>query len=294
MKISQISENLGITRSTCTAILDTLEQLQWVERGADLAYQPGPGLIPVANAIRARLPIVQRSEPLLRGLLDELDVQTAALSRVDRTHLTLVAKSSRAAGFDAPPSFRLPLFPPFGASVAAFWPPDAQEQWLNQVPDKPTRDHLRRFLVAIRETGVALWRLDQAGQLLQDAVAASDALAPTHGLHRGAASADHQITALALALGRVGFTKEELQPARQPFAVSYIAGTVFNEVDQPCYSLELHTLRHDISYDELGTFVAAVRRSSDQLTEICGGHPDRFLWHGTASGARKVKRAVRK
>ena len=138
-----------------------------------------------------------------------------------------------------------------------------------------------------------MWRLDQAGQLLQDAVAASDALAPTHGLHRGAASADHQITALALALGRVGFTKEEVQPAREPFAVSYIAGTVFNEVDQPCYSLELHTLRHDISYD-----ARHIRRRraamSDQLTEICGGHPDRFLWHRIDTRGAEGTRGVRK
>ena len=118
MKISQISENLGITRSTCTAILDTLEQLQWVERGADLAYEPGPGLIPVANAIRARLPIVQRSEPLLRGLLDELDVETAALVASTGHTSRLSPNRAAPAGFDAPPSFRLPPFPPFGASVA--------------------------------------------------------------------------------------------------------------------------------------------------------------------------------
>ena len=94
----------------------------------------------------------------MRELLDRIDVHAVALSRIDRTHLTLVAKASRDPGFDAPPSFRLPAFAPFGASVAAFWTSDAQAQWLDTVPDTTTREHLRRFLTTIRDTGVAVWR----------------------------------------------------------------------------------------------------------------------------------------
>jgi hypothetical protein len=34
-----------------------------------------------------------------------------------------------------------------------------------------------------------------------------------------------------------------------------------------------------VSRDELDSFVAALRRASDELTEICGGHPERFEWN---------------
>jgi DNA-binding IclR family transcriptional regulator len=278
MKISRIAELLGITRSTCTAILDTLEELQWVERGADLTFQPGPGLIPVANAVRARLPILQRCEPLMRDLVKVLEVESITLNRVDSDHLTLVAKTNRQPGFDAPPSFRLPMFPPFGAAIAAFWSEPERERWLDQTADAPTRDHLRRFLTDVRSTGVGAWHLDRAGRFLQDALAVSASVAPTRGLHRGAASGDHQIAALSLVLGTAAYTAPDFDPAKQPYAISYISGTIFDEFDQPCYSLEAHVLRHDVSHDELMTLFAGVREAADRVTVLCGGHPERFHW----------------
>jgi DNA-binding IclR family transcriptional regulator len=170
------------------------------------------------------------------------------------------------------------MFPPFGASCAAFDPEAGQQRWLEQVSDPTIREHLRRLLDTIRRLGVAVWRLDQSGQLLQDAVAASNAVAPKLGLHRGAAASDRRIAALSIALGRAGYTADELRAAGQPFAISYIAGTVFDELGRPCYSLELHVLRTDVSYVELRQLVRRVRSAPDRLTVICGGQPDRYRW----------------
>ena len=103
-------------------------------------------------------------------------------------------------------------------------------------------------------------------------------MAPTLGLHRGEAASDRRIAALSLALGRAGHSSEELRPEAAPFAVSYIAGTVFDDVARPCYVIELHVLRTDVSYGELQTLVTRVREASDELTATCGGDPDAFTW----------------
>src|SRR6478735_4008798 len=105
LRISAITQRLGLNRSTCAAILDTLEQLQWVERTGALAYRPGSGLIPVANAVRGRLPLLGAADPVMRDLVNRLDIEAATLSRLDNGFLTLVETVHRNPDLEVRPAF---------------------------------------------------------------------------------------------------------------------------------------------------------------------------------------------
>lgn len=280
LRVSEITRRLGLNRATCVAILDALEQLEWVEHVGDRTYRPGPGLIPLANAVRRRLPILRSADPLMRDLVHRYGLQAATLSRLEGGHLTLVETVNRDPDVDAPPSFRLPLFPPFGAAVVAFSSEGERRRWLDLVADTAAREHIGNTLQSIRAHGVAVWHHDRAGQLMQDAVVAASARGSrlAADVERCDPAAERQIATLALALGRSGFTTAQLCEAEQPFAISYLAAPVFDALDQPCFSLELHVLRSDVVVDDLRTWMSGLRAGADALTAACGGDPSRFDW----------------
>jgi len=278
LRISAITHRLGLNRSTCAAILDTLEQLRWVERTDDRSYRAGPGLIPVANAVRGRLPILHEAAPLMRELVHGLELDAVTLSRLDSGFLTLVETVHRNPNFDVRPSFRLPVFPPFGAAVTAFATDAERERWLALVTDAGVREHIADVLAFVRLHGVAIWHHDRAGQLLQRSIAANDELNRRLGVQPCDADVQRELAELALALGRSGYTSTQLRRAGQPFAVSYVAAPVFDAIDQPCFSLELHVQRADVTLDRLRALVAAVRHAADDLTSACGGNASRREW----------------
>jgi DNA-binding IclR family transcriptional regulator len=279
LRISEITQRLGLNRSTCAAILDTLEQLQWVERTDDLTYRVGPGLIPVANAVRGRLPILGAANPVMRELVHRLDIEAVTLSRLDNGFLTLVETVHRNPDFDVRPAFRLPMFPPFGAAVVAFASESERANWVGLVADQDVAEHIARVLDFVRRHGVAIWHHDRAGQLLERSVAANGALNRRLGMQNCDPGAQRELAELALALGRSGYVARQLRPGKAPFAVSYLAAPVFDAVGQPCFSLELHVLRADVTLDRLRELVAAVRAAADDLTGSCGGDPSQFAWH---------------
>lgn len=278
LRISEITQRLGLNRSTCAAILDTLEQLQWVERTSDLAYRAGPGLIPVANAVRGRLPIVGAADPVMRELVHRLDIEAVTLSRLDNGFLTLVETVHRNPDFDVRPAFRLPMFPPFGAAVAAFGTEAERADWVALIADPAVAEHVTRVLDFVRRHGVAIWHHDRAGQLLERSVAANGALNRRLGMQNCDPAAQRELAELALALGRSGYVARQLRPGKEPFAVSYLAAPVFDALGQPCFSLELHVLRPDVGLARLRDLVAAVRAAADDLTAACGGDPTTHTW----------------
>ena len=273
LRISEITQRLGLNRSTCAAILDTLEQLQWVERTAELNYRVGPGLIPVSNAVRGRLPILGAADPMMRELVHRLDIGAVTLSRLDNGFLTLVETVHRNPDFDVRPAFRLPMFPPFGAAMVAFATEAERASWVELVADRDVGEHIARVLEFARRHGVAIWHHDRAGQLLERSVAANGALNRRLGMQECDPAAQRELAELALALGRSGYIARQLRAAKAPFAVSYLAAPVFDALGQPCFSLELHVLRTDVTLDRLRELVGAVRAAADDLTTACGGDP---------------------
>jgi DNA-binding IclR family transcriptional regulator len=276
--IGEITRRLGLNRSTCGKILDTLESMHWVESNGTRLYQPGAGLIPVANAVRARMPILRDAAPVMRRLLQRLGVEAVSLSSLDDGFLTLVETVHRNPDVDAQPTFRLPVVPPFGAAMVAFFSAADRERWLVGVADRTVREHLAENIESIRRHGVAVWRFDRAGHAMQRALAASDAFGTGRARGRPDAGVGGPMTALELGLGRMGYTSAEMRPSAAPFAVGYLAAAVFDASDQPCFSLEPHILRTDVSVDRLQDLVGALREGADELTALGGGDPSRFGW----------------
>ena len=261
LRLSDLAAPLGITRSTCSAVLASLEGHGWVEREADGRYRPGAGLIPVANAIRARLPVLPLAGTLLRDLVSDTGAEGASLSRVDTTS-TVVAASVGPDGLaDVGSALRLPIFPPFGPVVVAFRPEEARRRWLETVTDTTVRDHLAEFLATIRRRRVGIWRLDHDVHRLIEAL--------------GRAQLDERTAALFLTAGRSGYLDDELS-GNGPFPVSYMVAPVFDADGGPCFELELHLVRAAVPQREFDDITRRLGSTAERLTRACGGVPPRM------------------
>jgi DNA-binding IclR family transcriptional regulator len=268
MRVSDIVERLGLSRSTCTAILETLERRSWVERRADRTYAPGRGLIPVANAVRARLPILRLADEVMRAVLDDLGLEGLTLSLVEGDRLAQVARVGPHTGPDLGPLFQVPLHPPFGAPVMAFSRSDEQERWLSQVRDPASRAGLLLVLEAVRVHGVAVWKLDAVTELLTEAILASQALIDRLAT-AGRGGSDGRASLLGL-FDQLGMSVADLA-ADDEVAVAYIEAPVFDPDGVVCYLLEAHVLRESVARPDLARIVERVRAAADELTLACGG-----------------------
>lgn len=268
LRLSDIVERLDISRSTCFAILETLESRGWVERGTDRSYGPGRGLIPVANAVRARLPILQRAEAVMRAVVDDLRVEGLTLSLVGGGRLAQVARMGPRPGLDVGPLFQIPMDPPFGAAVVAYARSEDQEAWLAGVPDPESREHLGRVLGTLRTHGVAVWRLDAATELLSEAIFASQAVIDRLAAARRDVP-DGRVSILSL-FDRLGMSVADLA-GDGPVPVAYLEAPIFDPDGHTCYVLEVHVLRDAVTRAELAAIVSRARAAADELTVECGG-----------------------
>lgn len=68
--LGEISTRLGLNKSTCHRILNTLADGQFVERSGPGAYRLGIGVFRVGTAMAGRLGVRERSLPAMRALYD--------------------------------------------------------------------------------------------------------------------------------------------------------------------------------------------------------------------------------
>jgi DNA-binding IclR family transcriptional regulator len=277
LRISEIVDRLRINRATCSVILETLAMRGWVERLPDRSYQPGGGLIPIANAVRSRLPILQSAEPVMNRLFDELDVKGIALSLIDGNQWARVTRVGSPTGVDVGPMFRMPLIPPFGAVVVAFGTDREQRTWLDLVGDRAVRQHLQHLLETVRQQGVAIWRFDAYTQFISDAIFASHSAFVSKLLASPPdADSSRRLTGLLHELARLGYLASEIQSKRS-FSVAYLEAPIFDADGRTCYELEVHVLREAVSKQELKDIVARIRIAADELTAACGGRAPHAL-----------------
>lgn len=259
--LSEISERLGLNRATCAAVLGALEHHGWVERDQARAYHAGAGLVPVADAILARVPIVEGARELLRRLTDATGL-AASLSRVAADHTSLVASYGRHRP-GAGDLTRLPIFPPFGAVVMAFRTAAERRDWLANTPDAATREHLEQFLSTVRTEGVGIWRLDDAMEQVNEAIRTMSTATGRTDLP--------QLSQVLLRIGR-GYLAADLDhPGLLP--VSYMAAPVLGRDGRPQFEVELHVLRPDAPPSDVRNLAAELLAVADELTVRCGGVP---------------------
>lgn len=267
--ISDVSRLLDMSRSTCGAVLGALAEVGWVERLPDHTYSLGSGMVAVADAVRARLPILHHARTVLAGLVTEAGYG-CTLTRVDAAHQIVVDRHGAAAQF--PPGTevgaRFSLRPPYGAIAMAWRPAAEREAWLarGSLDDDGTA-RLRHLLEEVRTSGTGVWALQGASS---DLFLAVQPLLAALAEHPARHDLRTEVEELLGTLGGHPYLERELQ-ADGVLQVSYIVAPVFDADARARHEIELHVLRPSLPAVERRRLVTSLRRAAMDLTDRCGG-----------------------
>ena len=111
-RLSELSRELGLSKSTLSALLSTLERFDLVERDPDsLEFRLGLGLLDLGGAVLRRLDLRELARPSLRRL-SELSGETAILHVRDGAEAVIADRSEplRQLKVVAPLGHRLPAW----------------------------------------------------------------------------------------------------------------------------------------------------------------------------------------
>jgi DNA-binding IclR family transcriptional regulator len=271
LSASAIARRVNVTSSTCATLLLALESADYVERFPDKTYRLGPGMLPLAQALQSRFPLLGAAHEELRELCAELQCG-ATLTRIGTEHLRVMI----AVGADGQeplgvvPGDQFPVSFPYGA-IAMAWRPTAEvNRWIESAPttmSSAEQDHERRVMADIGSHGFGVWSLEPRAAPLVDrirSIVGDLAAGPSRPhLH-------DQLTELFAVFGRHGYTSDELATCRT-LSVGYVLAPVFGADGQPRYQIDLHLLRTTMTRDAIGAVLERVRQSAALLTRAIGG-----------------------
>jgi DNA-binding IclR family transcriptional regulator len=267
LSASVIARRVNVTSSTCATLLSALESADYVERFPDKTYRLGPGMLPLAQALHSRFPLLGAAHEELGRLCAELHCG-ATLTRQFADHLRVVvavgAHGQEPLG--VVPGDQFPVSFPYGA-IAMAWRPEAEvDQWIDAAPTAMTsaeQEHERRVMAS---RGVGVWSLEpRAAPLVERirSIVGDLGAGPTRPqLH-------DQLTELFAIFGRHGYTADELATCRT-LSVGYVLAPVFGADGQPRYQIDLHLLRPTMSRAALERVLERVLESAALLTRVIG------------------------
>ena len=270
LSASVIARRVNVTSSTCATLLSALESADYVERFPDKTYRLGPGMLPLAQALQSRFPLLGAAHEELGRLCAELHCG-ATLTRQFADHLRVVvavgAHGQEPLG--VVPGDQFPVSFPYGA-IAMAWRPEAEvDQWIESAPTAMTsaeQEHERRVMADIASRGVGVWSLEpRAAPLVERirSIVGDLGAGPTRPqLH-------DQLTELFAIFGRHGYTADELATCRT-LSVGYVLAPVFGADGQPRYQIDLHLLRPTMSRAALERVLERVLESAALLTRVIG------------------------
>jgi DNA-binding IclR family transcriptional regulator len=271
LSASDIARRVNVTSSTCATLLSALESADYVVRYPDKTYRLGPGMLPLAQALQSRFPLLGAAHEELARLCAELQCG-ATLTRIAGDHLRVMV----AVGADGQeplgvvPGDQFPLSFPYGAIAMAWRPTNEIDWWIESAPTVMAgaeQDHERRVMADIGSRGVGVWSLEpRAAPLVERirSIVGDLAAGPTRPqLHE-------QITELFAIFGRRGYTAEELA-TRRTLSVGYVLAPVFGAGGQPRCQIDLHLLRTTMSRADLDRVLERVLESAALLTRVIGG-----------------------
>jgi DNA-binding IclR family transcriptional regulator len=214
LSLAAVTRHLGVNKSTCYSMLTALTQAGWLLRDPfRKTYRLGPALAAVSRVASAGFPALDFARSAIETLSRETGANCAALSVAD-DHVTVVeqVRDLRAMGPGLAISAPIPLRPPLGTAVVAWWSPEAVERWLARAPET-AHDRLRRALAVTRDRGYTVELAARPPTRLRGAVA---------GAGEPGARVSQLLAELADELvERDDFLGVDLEPDR-----SYLVGTV--------------------------------------------------------------------
>lgn len=227
--LSELARELDINKATLLSIVTTLLDGGWLlQHPTRRAYSLGPTLISTGAAALARFPDTKPVEPYMRRVATKFDVACVAAAVADGQMVVL----SRV-GFADPlhglarMGVRMPFAPPFGLSLAAWYPPEQFDVWVSTASpslDDEEMDSLRRAVRDAQSQGFVVGADLPSDHELNERMRAqrveSSGIDPT------------VLENLARALRRTGYYLGSLEPERE-YRVNHVAAPVRTPVSVP-------------------------------------------------------------
>jgi DNA-binding IclR family transcriptional regulator len=95
LTLTEIAEHTGLYKSTVLRLTESLEAGQFLVRGADLVYRPGPELWRVGTLFRRELDLASLIRPALEALVDATGETASFYIRVGDERVCLYRQNSR-------------------------------------------------------------------------------------------------------------------------------------------------------------------------------------------------------
>jgi DNA-binding IclR family transcriptional regulator len=273
LSASAIARRVHVTSSTCATLLLALESADYVERSPDKTYRLGPGMLPLAQALQSRFPLLGAAHDELGQLCAELGCG-ATLTRIgtDQLRVMIAVGADGQEPLGVVPGDQFPMSFPYGAIAMAWRPTTEINEWIESAPTptpmtRAEQEHERRVMTDIGSRGVGVWSLEpRAAPLVERirsivGVLAADPDRPH--LHE-------QLTELFAVFGRHGYTADELAACRT-LSVGYVLVPIFGADGQPRYQIDLHLLRPSMTRDAIDAVLERVLQSAALLTRVIGG-----------------------
>jgi len=267
---SDIARRCDITTSTCALIINELHHLGVLTRDADRRWHFGSGLLPVAEGLRKRYPLLGAGDRVV------LDLHTAigascSLSQIEPDSLVVTNVAGLAHEDDFVPGQRFPLTPPYGIVAMAWSGKQSIESWLQSVEPKLSDTDVAEQLAAlagVHDRGYGLWRLHGSAPSLRDRLSqVMDAVAAD----RFAAS---RLTQL-LTMATLQFVPADVE---NPFtdAEFLVAPVAFNDAGTPTHQVQIRldpVNRADLTAESV---ISALTAASERVANILGLRAARY------------------
>lgn len=260
--LSELARNIGISKSTCLSILNSLVDAGYViQHPVQRYYSLGPAAIAVGQAALIRFPDVSDVLPVLRRLARE-EGMTATVEALAGDQLLVVASVGRGDPMSGigRSGVRLPFVPPYGAPFAATADLPVFRDYLGRAdPPLPAEqiERLRRSLDLGRRRGYFVGLDLPADHPLHDQLTeAWQARSPQRGLQP-----------IAAARRIAGYFLDEID-ARETYTVASIAAPVPSRSGQTEIALALLAFGWRATGAEI---TATAEKLADAAAQVASG-----------------------
>jgi DNA-binding IclR family transcriptional regulator len=160
-KLAELQRELGYSHGNLHAIAATMTAMGYLLRDdRSRTYQLGPSLLALSSSATLAFPSVAVAGPFLDALADELRTEAHA-AVVVADEIVLVARRGphMPLGAGVRVGARMPLTPPLGSTLVAWWDPVALDRYYASASSALTPEEIdrhRRSLEAVRRRGYSV------------------------------------------------------------------------------------------------------------------------------------------
>jgi DNA-binding IclR family transcriptional regulator len=160
LSLSELARRLGVSKSSCQALVQALVQDGLLKREEGGCYRLGPRLIHLGEAAKDAQQIRSVVGPSLEGLRDRFGVSViASVQSGDDLVVVAAAEADHPLGMGVRLGQRIPYRAPFGQAWAAWSAPSAIEAWLDRAEQPLTvaqREAFHESLAMVRRRGFSV------------------------------------------------------------------------------------------------------------------------------------------